>query len=764
MKKLTKLIAMALCLMLITHLALAMPGDFNVLRTDPDNYHSRFSALVVDGDTLYLLQQGTVYTLKAGHDELQPLLRGLITYTESDDYYTEIEKEPYYMDALLGENGVLYGLNSNNGKFFRIDAKDGAPVYSNEVQLEWDVMLINPDEEYTYTCQMSNMQIIDGKLYVTSQNWEMGDGACALHVFDIQTGKRTDLKTKHISRLVPYKDGKLLVVIENESEMWDSEAQAYKPSILAAFDPATETVTELAKLSLGDYYSRSGYTYDAATDTFYFTLPNRVYRMAGFGAPELCAYHLSSNIYNNTMTRNATMLGGKYALMVSDGLYVRGTDPTQLPSQTLTIGRDYMDDADRIAMGTMGDTPVIYASVNTSNAQELAQRIVSGEDGVDIYYVSTTNTEISRLMEKGYCYDLSTVPAFAEFTGKLFPIIQDAMKLNGKLYALPLNAWSYGFSYYPNAFKELGLTPPTNFIELCEFITTWNDEYVDKYSEYIPFAWEDYRASLIHIAMEGYTDYMQATGQPLTLDTELLRSILTAIEQVHHDQLDVQVDWSDPESAEAAMGEIYDKQPLFNDYNTFTVRCYDDPESKWYTVHMPLPLTADVQPTIALRMDVYFVNPKSKNIDAALQYLQAYCAAISSETLVEMSFSVKEPILSPHYESDLKSFQSYVGSLKKQIEKTTDPVELKELQETLTHQEEYNARYEKYNKYIATTQSINAYHDLIQYAFVLKPSVLYSSTSDEFTQLYNRYFAGNVTLEQFIKEGDAKLRMMQMEN
>ncbi len=764
MKKLTGMVALTLCLMLITPLALAMPGEFNILR-DPDNYHSRFSSLTQDGDTLYLLQMGTIYTLKAGQSAPEPLLSGLTTYRSEDDYYAGIEKEPYYFDALLGENGVLYGLNSNTGKLFRIDAKDGAPVYSQEVQLEWDAMIITASDDYSYTCQMSNMQILDGKLYMTSQNWEKDNGAYALHVFDIKTGKRTDFTTQHISRFFPYKEGKLLVLLENENDMWDNEAQAYKPSVIASFDLATETVTELAKLSLGDYFSRGGYAYDQATDTLYFALPNRVYRMVGLGTPELCAYHLSSSTHNPLLMQNAAILGGQYVLIANDGLFVRGTDPAQLPSQTLTIGREYMDDSDRIAIAALGDIPVIYTSVNTENAQELAQRIVSGEDTVDIYHASIHYTEISRLMEKGYCYDLSAAPGLAEFTGKLFPIIQDALKQNGKLYAMPINVWSYGFSYYPNALQEIGMVPPTNFMELCEFITTWNDEYADIYSEYTPFMWENYRASLIRMAMESYADYMQATGQPLTLDTELLRSLLTAIEQVHCDQLNITADWeNDPEGAQAAMDEMYNKQTLFSDYSTFTARATEDPESEWYSIAVPLPLTADVQPTIALRTEVYFVNPKSKNIDAALQYLQAYYAAVTDETLVSMSFDLKEPILSPYYESSLKSTQSSIASVKKQIETTTDPVELKALQDSLAAQEEYAARYEKYNKYLATTESIAAYHDLIQYAFVLKPSMLYSGTSDEFTQLYQRYCDGQITAEQFIQEGDAKLRMMQMEN
>ncbi len=762
MKKPLRLLAMALCLMLVMPMALAMPGDFSIVR-DQDDYENRYSSLVADEGMLYLMQKDSIYVLKAGESEPQLLLSGLVV--RGDDYFTDVEKDPHYIDTLLGEDGMLYGLNSNNGMLFSIDAQNCAPVYGDVVQLEWDVMIINADDDYSYTSQMSNMQIIDGKLYVTSQNWENGDGSYMTHIFDIKTGKRTDLKTKHIAHLTPYKDGKLLVVIENQQEMWDSESQTYKPSILATFDPATETVTEVAKLSLGDYYNRMGYVYDAASDTLYFTLPNRVYRMVALGTPELCAYHLASNIYSYSSTRCSALLDGKYVLLTYEGLFVRGTDPKQLPSQTLTIGRSYMDDADRIAMAAMGDIPVIYTNVDSDNAQEMAQRIVGGEDGIDIFYVSPSYMDISRLMEKGYCYDLSKVPALTDYAGSLFPVVQDSVKLNGKLYAIPTEIWSYGFSYYPNALKEIGMEPPANFIELCEFITKWNDEYMDEYSDYQPFEWSDYRRSLISMAMEWYADYMQATGQPLTLDTPLLRSLLSAIDEVHCDELDIPTDWeNDPEGSEAAMEEIWNKKTLFMEYGNFGIQRYSDPEDRWYTVSVPLPLTADVEPTMALREYVYFVNPKSKNIDAAIQYLQAYCAAVSEEMRASMSFEAKDAILSPYYESGLVSIQKYVDGLKRQIEKTTDPVELTSLKESLASEEEYLIRYEKNNRYLATAESIKGYHDLIQYAFVAQPSMLYSRTSDEFSQLYQRYYSGQMTTEQFIKEGDAKLRMMQLEN
>ena len=60
-------------------------------------------------------------------------------------------------------------------------------------------------------------------------------------------------------------------------------------------------------------------------------------------------------------------------------------------------------------------------------------------------------------MDKGWCMDLSVYPEVSDYVSRLNGVYRDAVTRDGKIYALPINAWSYGYFISRNVMEKLSL-------------------------------------------------------------------------------------------------------------------------------------------------------------------------------------------------------------------------------------------------------------------------------------------------------------------
>ena len=107
---------------------------------------------------------------------------------------------------------------------------------------------------------------------------------------------------------------------------------------------------------------------------------------------------------------------------------------------------------------------------------------------------------------------------------------------DGKLYAIPVTLYGSTLSYMPSKLEEIGLTEedmPTTFVELCEFITRWNNEWIDDENKtnVMPFCTTmSNRSVVFDLMLKAYLDYYDAKGEPLTFDTPEFNAMLTALD------------------------------------------------------------------------------------------------------------------------------------------------------------------------------------------------------------------------------------------
>lgn len=755
MKKTMLVFLLAACLTLVALPALAAPNDAAFfVQTDSAKGSNYCTSIRTQGDTFYMLLSGRgqqeLYSWKPGEEEPSLLLSGMTEYVLPDGETTQ-----GWTDFFL-RNEEIWGINADKGAIIKLAIQDGKPVAEEVVPLEFDEFTYESGD-YTYTKQLSGWQYVDGRLYVTMEDWNEGEQP-HLYSFDVNTGAITAYESQFISKFTAYKDGKLLCLLYDSQNGYDSDAGKYKPLSLSVFDPETDSLTQVAAMENVRPYDVEALRYDKESDILYFVCPEKIYRMVSLAAPELCAY-VPVSYYRSYQGSGVAQLGSYVMVNGDTGVYVRNTDPQYLPKDALIIYGSYASDAHNTAVAKLDDMPVTFYDENYySTAQELGQALVSGENQIDILSVTLSYMDFQRLMEKGYCYDLSGSEKLSAYVNSLYPFLQEGITKDGKIFAVPLEMYT-NTAGYTRYLKDVGLIAPKTFLELCDFMQAWGDEeYYDTFSEYVPFSEANIKGGLYSLAFGMYADYLTATGQELTLDSPILREVFTAVENLDTSDWETKIDYET--ATEEDWNELYSKRELLTTYASPSVR-YNG-KDPWQTVQ-PITLTEDTPICIGAQVTVFFVNPRSQHLDAAIRYLEAYVDAISAIDKMAMCPGMNEPVENEYFEQSIIYYDEEIENLKKSLETAKD-ADKAMLEEQLAQMQEMRDEYEAENRYSATEESIAAYRALDPYFFLTTPSILNSDGSAEFNSLFSRYLNGQISLEQFINEGEAKLRLMRLEN
>lgn len=767
MKKIGILLALCLCLALTP--ALAAQGDATLFLTDEEAIGSSpVLSVGADSEKFYMVTTNDdtgdyeFYSYRAGDKEPTLLMAGAIDYVLPED-----EEASFYPHQLLFIDGSFYAIDTEKGILLQLSEEGGKPAVANAVTLDiadFQYTETYDDQEYTYTMDLGNWTAVGQKLFLLFRDYQNGDGTAQLCSLDMVTGEKTAYDVANVYKFTAYKDGKLLCMIADENNMYDVETGTYKPLPFCVFDPETGDSQQLFTVSGLEYYSIAAMSYDPESDELYLPYSERIYRVdCATGEAVLSAY-VPCSYYQDYYGSVVARIGAQVMVNGQNAVYLRLADPAQLPTETLTIYGGDSNSAHNQTVAQMGDIPVtFYNKAYFSSAQELGQAMVSGEDQIDLFCISLNYMDFQRLMEKGYCYDLSGSEKLSALVNQLYPFLSKELTLDGKIFGVPTNFYVDTLSVSSALEKRLHLETPKTMVELCQFFNDWGEKgYYEEFTDYQPLSQEGIHDTLFSLGMSMYLNYIQFTGQELKFDTPQFREVMMAISAVDASDYEVQVDWDDQDSVD----ELFSRDGLFDIYDMLSLRnrwsYYADVEDYDTTSPLPLTLTADAPLCLAANVQVMFVNPRSKHLDAAVQYLELYMENMEDYTLAMMCPDMNDPIENPSYADTEKRYQKNIEQIKAALE-TCKEDEREAYQEQLTSYEENYQRWEKNGKYFATAESIAAYRAYDSAFFVNKPNVLYSSSDSGLSTLLSRYMAGQISLEQFIQEGDAKLRLMQNE-
>lgn len=774
-------VALAAAMLLCAALpALAAPGDATVFRDDySGSSEISLSSMAYYNGHIYIFSYDNRYGLwndAEGKLDLYELNNTLFTGsgdTESEDLDDGETRYTNFNGAISGDDGIYFLFatsktieedGSYDSQFETMElykaevAEDGTlslPEDAEPVEMEWDDMVDEYDNS-SYPNGLSNPQIRGGKL-VGSTYLDSGDRAIA--VLDVEDGSCTliDLQPDdecYLNGWSFYQDGSVLLNYGHYTEETSE-------SVLHTLNLETEEEAPLCTVTGKSIYSM---VYDEAKDTLYFACNGELCRMKGADASTIES--ISALAVNNGdgqptfLTDDGRYLTGDYQTVV-----LRGTDPSQRAEISLTVYSSYNTYVQNAAY-TFGNTHSNVEVVMATSYEDVVQAMMNQSDAVDIYVLSVSDPGYAALLERGYLADLSSSDKISNFVNSVYPGLQDVLIRDGKVVALPVELYTSCMSYSPKAAEALGVTElPTSWLELFRFLAEDAPALLESHEGYniLPTynTAEDMRNQLFTQMFQDYMLYLEKEDVEFAFDTDLMHSLLDAFEKIDFTKLGLMEDYDDDDSVSYSSD---DDKTLFSTWGTVDCQMYNMTSTS--TLPLMLSLGTEDSPRLRAEMSVAFVNPYSKNQEAAIEYLETTVDGMEQTFIIDLCPDQNEPVLNAYYEQNIQSMKEYKDSLEQQIAECTDEDEKAALQEQLESQQQYIEDYTKNNAYDASEESIAKYReygDKLRAAEYFGVDIYSESDKDSMYSQTSQYLQGAIDANTMLQKLDKTVKMMILE-
>ena len=778
------LMGTALMLILCMLASTALAVDATIMRVDTEEaeangYYPRFRDIFTLGDAVYVLASlnedyydTEILRWQPGMDKAEQYVGGLLfsgTFDSMEQGKNTVEERKLNVDIehgitrLFTDGERLLAINHLNGKIFTVAAKDGKAVYEDVVTLEDPSVLFHREEDYAYFKMGRMMACLPDKLMWYYNEWDEQVGRSSRNILtiDLKNGKTSETKVDGVENMTVYKDGKILLLSRDEENAWDEKAGQYRPMDVLLFDPETGKMEKSGEFDYKERWYPDFLTYSKELDALVYNLDTRI--MGTFSdvkEPRQVGYIPMSYI------SYATIIGDTLVVASSDmGIMARSLSKDFKTDEYVNVFNGYMDSAAKAFAEEFPQIPVYSVSANNTDAVTIDLLMNAGADAPDIMQLNMAYSVYTRLAEKGYCEDLSGYPKLAAFVNDMYPVYKEAVTgPNGEIFAIPVYAGSYdGFSINKKVMNEMGLTQedmPTNLIELCEFITRWNDEFVDDYPNYTVLEYvSDYKASMFNMMYERYIAYYNAIGEKLRFDTPIFREMMAALEAMECKELEASLKSPNPEVSDYKQGIIWRSNMLVGYW-------YEYMAGEGDRIFVPMGLTKEAGYHTGVEMQVMFLNPKSQHKEAAVKLMEYMVDDTYVGTAYTLLSTKTEPVENKYFEEWLEVQQSDLAALEKSLAEASEDLKA-EWQTAVDEKKAFIQRRTPEKQYDISPYAIKNYRETIMpYVYVVTPTFLDASdeaATNEFDNLKKQYQDGKIDIERFIREADGKLMMMQKE-
>ena len=415
---------------------------------------------------------------------------------------------------------------------------------------------------------------------------------------------------------------------------------------------------------------------------------------------------------------------------------------------------------------TFGNTHSNVEVVMATSYEDVVQAMMNQSDAVDIYVLSVSDPGYAALLERGYLADLSSSDKITNFVNSVYPGLQDVLIRDGKVVALPVELYTSCMSYSPKAAEALGVTElPTSWLELFRFLAEDAPALLESHEGYniLPTynTAEDMRNQLFTQMFQDYMLYLEKEDVEFAFDTDLMHSLLDAFEKIDFTKLGLMEDYDDDDSVSYSSD---DDKTLFSTWGTVDCQMYNMTSTS--TLPLMLSLGTEDSPRLRAEMSVAFVNPYSKNQEAAIEYLETTVDGMEQTFIIDLCPDQNEPVLNAYYEQNIQSMKEYKDSLEQQIAECTDEDEKAALQEQLESQQQYIDEYTKNNAYDASEESIAKYReygDKLRAAEYFGVDIYSESDKDSMYSQMTQYLQGAIDATTMLQKLDKTVKMMILE-
>ena len=733
-----------------------MPNMDITLPESADVYEQYISAFAVHEEGIYILASAGFHNWRFG-EEAPILLQNSVSLKESYEEFEQISS------LHIDEEGGLYAY-SRRGVLLKLSVSDSGVTVEEELKLDLDeFMQTDSYSDQPYMEPPKQILIYQGRLYMILWDYSGGGQETRLISFDLTSGEKREHDQKAIQTLARFKDGNLLALVLENGGYDEVKQQPTLPK-KCVYDPAAETLEDpVALKNASPWASQQFILYDQYEDDVLYADSGKIFRLLDGGDEELCGYMPSGSYYWGEVDPVVVLPGKRAAILGNERIALRSIDTALLPQVSLTIYGGYESPETQKAALAMPEVPVTFVeNLSYSSVAELGQALVSGEDAIDILVLSCTWMDILNLMEKGYVADLGSSALIKDHVGRMYPQIAQECMADGKVYAIPVRISMDNFLYNPMLFGKLGIDPPATFGDLIAFIVDWTQEYAEDYPDYKLHSDEALQA-FSRKAITLYSDYLGYMGEEIKLDTPLFRELMTQTQALLDLPEGEKLDWSD----QAAMDAFFSRPSAIEEGYGMDLEGMSQRwifEDDLYAMRPVILRVSEDAPAVAsAEMELMLVNAQGKNVETAIRYVENYIQAQGGGTRAMLFPDQNEPVINENYDMQIKYLSDSIALVKESIrdaegaEKTEMETQLKSMEDLITNKADQF-------KYAVSREAIDSYRATAQHLYVRTYRKAILDRQENIYELFNRFFDGQLPLEQLIREADGRLRLMMLEN
>ena len=366
---------------------------------------------------------------------------------------------------------------------------------------------------------------------------------------------------------------------------------------------------------------------------------------------------------------------------------------------------------------------------------------------------------ISRLIEKGYCADLSQSADIMEKVSAMYPEMVEPLMVDGKLYGVPVGMSGTCYGVNMELWESLGLTEddlPTSVPELYDFAANWVWDYGEDHPEISLFDLGSYSNQILYsLLLNDYIAYMQKQGEELVFDTPVFRALMEGFSAIDFEEI-LSVQDQDADT-------YWTPDALFSTAMSVGYLGYQDERFQ----PLYLALEEGGEPFIGMNLSVLTVNPRTKRMDQALLYVSEYLDNLDKTSAnITLFPDHNDPVENDSYQSNLEDMQESLAKMQKSLENASEENRA-EIEQQIQWQEESIADWENY-RYSVTAEQIADYRENVApLVYVIRQNVFLNadaSATSEINKLLMQYMEGAVNLDSLVRELDQRVRLMQLED
>jgi hypothetical protein len=534
----------------------------------------------------------------------------------------------------------------------------------------------------------------------------------------------------------PYKDGKALVVVDGVY----SDANFIAPARLQEIDLASGELTDIK--ILGNEYA-AGMAYDAARDMIIYSDNKNIHRINEQSAEDeiLAPMPLIYRFTVNGGAQGFILQDKYYAYLAQDGVMIQVIDREQSASNSAQLivegSKDEHSAFIRAFSDICPDVTVTCFDDYVSD-DDFIKAMLAGDSSIDIYKLSANSNAYKSAKEKGFLYSIDSSEIFNDVQ-RMYSHIREALIFQGKPIGVVAQYDAGTMGYRQEIADRLNIAEqdlPKTWLEFLTFTSKWPDAYGYDYPDISLVSSNDVQYQLLFCLTYNYITYCEYKGEPVLFNTEMYRELLKVFETVDYGKFS--------QSGNDA---------LFQYEIGVTLSVYPD----FLYTERQISFKEGEPPAYLAYLGVYAINPHTKNLDAAVKYLETIERNMDAVLALNIFEDVNDPVEQGYYQYEYAEHNKTLAKLNEALESADDTTR-GDIENKIA-ETETKLQILEYERYIISPEQIAAYRAIAKYV-VLTPNMYFQGV---FNDLQSLYINGQLNIDQFVEEMDRTVWMMQME-